>query len=686
MRHVIWFAILVCLSMPAAQSVRADSPPRFTLADVGVKTDIQIRSIFDQVQVHFPMAEGRKIQQATLKLHLSHGNKLLPNLSDLVIALNTEPAASLLLTRDNADPSFIDIALPISALHPGDNLLTFQFNLRLRDTGCADANDIALWATIMADSVIELAGNEVPIQPDLSRYPAPFDSTSTLSGNAQISIVLPVQPSPAELTAAAQIAAALGQAALWEEPPLHMLTIDQLTDARAQNDHLIVIDTAQRNPLAANAIIGVSESISPHNPNRLMLIVSGSDDAAVLNSAALLATRSAHDQLIGLHTDPQTVIAQPSPARSARATFLELGFIDRQVNGIGLHDLYYPIDVPYDWKLTSDASIAVRFTHARGLSTSSSMKAYINGFRVADVQLNNRNDSNGRLAIQIAPRQVHPGRNWLHLAFDLRVPNQDCNFRYIDEAWASVPANLANVNLQHVNSEPPLDVHFLPSALIVPIDLSANVFVLPAQPSSADLSAMAIVAAKLGTFSTADRLRLRATTADRFDPATASDDHAIAIGQAPTNDLLIKYDAALPQPLTRSPTGSIQAAGGRELYPDELNNTAGYIQLLSAPWSLRGILVAITGFTDESVLTTASDLPVLGHRLTSQGNVAVITSQGIRGVAIGNLGGVSLSISARGILAVILIGAVIGIGSVGLVTARRRSITAKNKPVEEEDE
>jgi hypothetical protein len=588
----------------------------------------------------------------------------------------------MVLTPENAGPLLIDVALPVAALQPGDNVLTLQFHMRLDETGCADANDPALWTTVFADSAIELDGDEATLQPDLARYPAPFQSTSIITGNAQISIVLPAAPTAAELTAAAQIAASLGQAAKWDNPPLHTLTIDQLSDTRALNDHLIVIDTAHRNSLALNTAYGVSEIISPRNPKRLMLIVSGADDSELNEAVSLLITRSARGLLVRTQVASQRVAAQTRPLRSSRANLLDLGFVDQKVSGLGVHDLYYPLDVPYDWKLTSDAAINLHFAHARGLAAASSMKTYINGFRVADVQLNNRNDVDGRLAIQLSPRQVHPGRNWLHVAFDLRLPNQDCNFRYTDQAWAAIPANLSTVDLEHVNSEPPIDVHFLPSSLIVPIDLSANVFVLPAQPSSSDLTAMSIIAAELGTFSNADRLSLRAALADRFEPS--GEDHAIVIGQPTANSFLAKVDSALPQPLDRSSSGSIQPAGGRELLPDEVNNTAGYIQMASAPWSPRGLLIAFTGFTDDAVLSAANDLPVLGHRLTSQGNVAVITSQGIRGLSIGGLAGVSLSLSTRSLLSVILIGAVIAIGGVGLIGARRRSIAAKKQSEDEE--
>jgi hypothetical protein len=91
-----------------APSALADGPASFTLADLGEK-DIAVRTVFDQVKVNFPVAAGRRITTAQLRLHLAHDQKLLPNLSDLTVALNDEPVINLPLTPDNAAKNFIDV-------------------------------------------------------------------------------------------------------------------------------------------------------------------------------------------------------------------------------------------------------------------------------------------------------------------------------------------------------------------------------------------------------------------------------------------------------------------------------------------------------------------------------------------------------------------------------------------------
>jgi hypothetical protein len=681
LRKLIRLCFVWLLLWPSGVLAQDAESLRFTLADLGEK-DIVVNTIFDQATVHFLLPEGKRIDGGVLKLHLAHGEQLRPDRSDVTIALNDEPAINLPLMTDNLSTT-LEIPLPIAALRPGNNQLQFRFNQRLQATGCSDLGDNNLWTQIFADTTIELDGTDVPLSLDLARYPEPFTTLSTLAGSPHISIVLPERPTSTELTAAAQIAAALGQAAQWQDPPIRAATIDRLDEARA-NDHLIVIDTAWRNPLAQQALAGVTLQTSPRNPQRVMLIMSGADAAELSRAAALLTTQSARAQLSGTHVNPAEVAAQPVPQRPARVTFAAAGFADRWVNGIGWHDLYYPIDVPYDWKVTNDAKIDLRFAHARGLANESMMSASVNGKQVAAVHLTRGNADDGRQTIQISPRDVHPGRNWLHLKFDLRLPTEDCNFRYLEEAWASISAASSMLDLAHLDSEPPLDVRYWPSPLTTPNDLGASLFALSAQPTASDLSALVVLAAKLGTFSTADGLRPRATTDQAWRDDMRPGDHIIAIGLPETNKVLQQVDAQLPQPLTRS-NGVIQPSSGRELQPDEQTNSAGYVQVLHAPWSAENTLITISAPDETIMQRTLAALPVLGQRLTQRGNVAIVNSEGLTGLILGELAG-ALSPAARHAMALIMLGLVVVVAIAGAWSFRRRRTAARRQESEHEDD
>jgi hypothetical protein len=389
---------------------------------------------------------------------------------------------------------------------------------------------------------------------------------------------------------------------------------------------------------------------------------------------------------------PVSVLPVVEPA--SRQNFADLGFLDQRLRGIGLHDLYYPIDVPYDWKITSEASIDLRFIHARGLETPESlMSVFINGYKTSDIELNNRNADDGRLIVQLSPRQLRPGRNWLHLSVDLHLPHEDCRYRYLEEAWLQVSAGDSALNLAHVSSQPPLELRYLPSPLVTPDDLSNDLFVLPSQPTWAELTALVRLAAKLGTYTAqADGLRPVAMTAAEFDPqqpralVPEGHLHIIAIGSPLSNALLAAYDDQLPQPL-RLENGAVVPASGRDLLPEETAAAGqsapavGYLQVLPAPWSRQTTLVIVAAYDAASLLRAVEVMPSMGERLRTQGSVAVITPDKVKGLALGKLAGTPLSGFSRLVLAFVLISAFTIISLVGWLTNLRRKRAAERLAV-----
>jgi len=408
MRYRLFLLIIFILLIPA--TARADDPaaPKnrvqasVTFKELGEKT-LTLKTIYDQSSVSFSLPAGRKIERATLNMEFSHGKKLLSAASDLTIVLNAEPVANIILSPENADRNIIPIPLPAEAFIPGENTLTFRLNQRLRTKGCGDVGDSRLWTKIYSASFLELETVDEPIPADLGQYPRPFTSLTPLADSPQVLFVLPDAPTATELTAAAAIAAALGQSAAWKQPPLQAVTVSRLNTADTVNNHLLAIGSAERNPLAQNAAPGLTIAPSPYNANRLLLTVSGATEAELAQAGNMLATPSAWADFSGATIPPADVSPRPVPVRTTRATFAELGFSDRRVRGIGAHDIYFPIDIPYNWKPTSDASIEVRFSHASVQldAATSKMSAFINGFKVADVALTKRNDINGRLVIQL---------------------------------------------------------------------------------------------------------------------------------------------------------------------------------------------------------------------------------------------------------------------------------------------
>lgn len=677
--HVLALSTIV-FSLIAPIHVRALSPKeltaqetKITFSDLGQK-DMNVKVIYEQEFVDFPIAGGLNIERAVLNMHMQHSEKLLSAFSDIVIAVNNEPVADLILTPENAGDAIQSIEIPVEALRPGENELLLRFNQRLVDNGCSDVNDKDLWTKIFSDSFINFLLAEVPEPTDLALFPIPFSTFSFLPGSPQISMLLPANPSPAELSASVRIAASLGQAANWKKPPLYAFTVNNVDQTRLASDALIAISTGSNNPLISSNPPGVSVIPSPYNPNQLMLIVSGVDDTDLLRSVSMLTTLSARKNLSGSSAAPQDVVPQSLPSRATQSKFSEVGLTTKLVRGIGLHDLYYPIDIPYDWKTTSDATVEVQFQHGAAITSASLMTTYINGFETASIRLDSRNDDNGRLVIQLSPRQIHPGRNWLHIVFDLHMPRENCKFRYFEEAWAAISAENSTINLAHVNSLAPLDLQFIPSFLVIPNDLSSDLFVVPIAPTTSDLTAMVRIAAKLGTYSTTDTILPQATSADKLD-LNKTPANVIAIGTPETNSLIMAFDSQLPQPLTLI-NGQIAPVEGRALLPEELSGQVAYLEVATAPWSRTSSFVVLTARDPAMLLRLVDIFPTGGRQLATQGNLAIVTVDKVTGLSLGNFSGTSLPPSTRRMVSGIFIGALVLItitGGLIVFLKRKRS-------------
>ena len=669
----------------------------FSFSDLGMEDRI-IDQVFDQYEVHFKLAEGLIFDQAFINLHLEHSQQLLPELSDLVLALNGQPVIDLVLDEHNWRADFYPVQLPTNALQTGDNSLMLRFKLRLVDSGCSDVGDSSLWAKVYEDTRIDLTTSEAAIHPDLSRYPAPFNTLSSLAGSPQLAFVFPDEPTTAELSAAARIAASLGQSSGWDEPPMISLTASQLTLKAASAYHLVVINLAGRNPLAAPDLNGVSETVSPFNPNRLMVTVSGMTGQILLQAAEILATRSSQAEID--KTRPAVSLVNPLPlgGPSDIRTFSDLGLKEWHIEGIGLHDIYYPITIPYDWKVTSEATIELFFTHARDLDTRhSQLDVYVNGSKVTDISMNNRNAGDGRLTINLSPRQLHQGQNWLHLSIEMHLQNEDCRYRYLNESWFSISTNDSTINLAHVTSQPPTDLRYFPSMLVTPADLSADLFVLPDKPLASDLTALVKLAAKLGTYVQADSLHPEVVTAIEFKsqerdrPHSNADEHIIIVGTPQSNSVLARYDDQFPQPLNLQ-AGAVVPVLGRELLPEEIASpgealpSAGYLQLLPAPWSHQAVVLVVAGFDTDGLARVVGAVPTANERFRIHGNVAIITPGQTVGITSGGLIDYPLSIHTRILLAAVLIFAFVLSGIVGWFIYHQKMLSSARQTANEDEE
>jgi hypothetical protein len=186
-------------------------------------------------------------------------------------------------------------------------------------------------------------------------------------------------------------------------------------------------------------------------------------------------------------------------------------------------------------------------------------------------------------------------------------------------------------------------------------------------------------AARIGSYANADTISLNVITADAFQQ-TNDPVNVIAIGDLRSNAVIAQFNEQLPQPLP-APGGQIEPASGRELLPEEQDGKAAYIEIISAPWSVRSSLMVVSADSPEMLLIAIQAIPPAGRkRLNDQGTILVITPDGkTTGFSLGQFAGASLSGPIRIIFAAILSLGFVIILLVGFLVNRRRQAAAKVK-------
>jgi hypothetical protein len=493
-RRGLLFALVALVAFAGARSVqpsvtRAATPtgPRadYSVADIyncdagsaAGACDRNAQGIAPDLDLIFPGPGDYQLATSGsyFSLVFEHSAVLLPDLSTLTVLLNGQqlPNAagsadnSLHLDGANKSETTLRFLLPSTLLRPGFNDLQLDFYQRFREP-CDDVNNPALLSTVREATKVHYeyaAGAPLRTGRDplnLKDFPYPFFRAGwTRAG--QTYMVLPPSPTRDELSAAATLALALGVAAGQQPAPIAAITADKLTPDLAAGNDVIAIGTPSRNPLIAqiargttyqmtpdgNAFVlksgglaldsnaGVAAlAVSPFDPNRAALAISGGTDAGLLRAALALSDPRARALLDGDSTavtqpsDPKTFSETPPVAQHYLRSFADLGFKDQTFNGgvpgVTAIDTTTGIaSVAFDGPpAPNNGDITLQLIISHGDNSSldynrSQMSVVLNGVKVAGQKLDDSTLNRGVLTVKLRGADVKPGYNQVQIAFSL---------------------------------------------------------------------------------------------------------------------------------------------------------------------------------------------------------------------------------------------------------------------------
>jgi hypothetical protein len=202
-------------------------------------------------------------------------------------------------------------------------------------------SDTVVWTRINATSSLVVPHHYMSL-PDLQAFPYPFLSDKD---SAPVVIVLPNKPDNTIIGDALTLAATLGNRAIMEFD-VSIATADEVTQRKYANTHLIVLGTKNNQPLFdkftqslasskddsvvsafKNANYGILyETISPWNPQRLILLVSSATDTGYTSAFHWLANnvppvdRSGSIAVVGSDEAPRVIYQAVTPTPTASPT------------------------------------------------------------------------------------------------------------------------------------------------------------------------------------------------------------------------------------------------------------------------------------------------------------------------------------------------------------------------------
>ncbi|MBD2110965.1 MULTISPECIES: cellulose biosynthesis cyclic di-GMP-binding regulatory protein BcsB [Cyanophyceae] len=283
------------------------------------------------------LPDDRLLRGSKMRLSYSYGPQINPLTSMVDVELDGVSITGERLTEvKGANRRTLEVDLPGDRITPTSKLqVNFRLDPRERRS-CSRVTDQQLWGTIHSDTSFSLKRSAITSLPDLDLFKTgyPFTAPQDLSTTA---VVLPDAPNNNDVTVLLELAERLGRLSQADSVQLAVYRQADLPEEARNERHLVAIGAHPRFPLPellteeGFALRGsgtrqwgdtqvqplpdgeglMKSVISPWNPQRVVLALSGRDDVGLAQVADLLR----HDPLFyQIEGDTVLVSAQvPNP-------------------------------------------------------------------------------------------------------------------------------------------------------------------------------------------------------------------------------------------------------------------------------------------------------------------------------------------------------------------------------------
>ena len=490
-------------------------------------TDQTLTPQVSHYDFYYNVPKQWQVQEAWFETHFRHSDTLLPEYSSLSLLVDGVPYTTIRLTRANETGGSLRAVIPTARLTPGYHQFTVAAHLRSQREVCENMNDPANWLVLERSSLIHVSYGAGGGTANLGEFPFPFVQESG-PNPWRVDVVVPDAATDGELETAYAVVANLARAQREQSASVHVIRASEWEPA-AHPRHAVFVGTAEHLPAsfrreAANAPAGEGVLREVKTPNgRLALLVTGRTEKEVGMAGEALQVPQLVRQWNGaaanvaepvLAAARDQALAEPrlyALAEKGYVSLKQMGYGEETLSGAQSASTSYTFRTPPNWKYTKGAGARLHVRYSQTLEGSrSALIASVNGGPVVSKAML-PGTANGMELFVPFPSDLQPGEEVrVTLMAEMYLNSNDCiDNEQTMKRYVTIDPESSQFVLPHVEQHSAALSAF-PSAFLTDGGILADTsVVLPAQPSSAELTAVARVLAGAVGFAEETHLRVR---------------------------------------------------------------------------------------------------------------------------------------------------------------------------------
>ena len=462
-------------------------------------------------------------------------------------------------------------------------------------------------------------------------------------------IVLPDQPTAAELQAALTVAGGLGSIS-GNKLPIDVTTMNALTPEQQSSNHLILVGRpgaftmleVLKLPLPpVGGSFQISSGItdggviqlvnSPWNTSSVVVLVSGNSDAGTVKAAQAVSTgimRPNQFPNMAVVEDihpPQA--SQLTTTTSETRTLASMGHSNRLLTFRGTNVEAYGFQVPLGWTLAEDAYFELAYGNSSLIDfDQSGIDVTLNGSPIGSVRFDAETSKNAinKVKMSIPQSAIVSGYNQLEVHAYI-YPKDICAPPDAEGNWVNIwndSVLSTPLTQKQVDITSAVNLSYYPAPFVFGSELNNMAFVLPKNNPDAWRSA-AKVASHLASEAYPPIVTLSAFYGDEFPDDIRQNYNVIIIGRPSQLPVVDELSQLLPIPFE---AGSDRAIEGnmRVIFNIPEDAPLGYVELLTSPWNPENVVIAILGNSTQGEIWAASAMTDPELRSGISGNLLIV--------------------------------------------------------------